>query len=134
MHVFSCHDFNLSSGKCKLSLNKYKISSKIIIIFRFVAESVLQNMAYICHIEIILSSVEETYFCCTISTISTMKTIWLCCSVSTRFFYVTSSESLFETMWGHLRFFSCAFDATNCIERARKMLQVASEFYCFSCV
>ena len=134
MHVFSCHDFNLSSGKCKLSLNKYKLSSKIIIIFRFVAESVLQNMATIGHIEIILSSVEETYFCCTISTISTIKTIWLCCSVSARFFYVTSSESLFETMWGHLRFFSCAFDATNYIERARKMAQVAPEFYCFSCV
>ena len=43
--VSSCHDFNLFSSKCKLSLNKYKLSSKIIIIFRFVTESVLQNMA-----------------------------------------------------------------------------------------
>ena len=128
MHVFSCHDFNLSSGKCKLSLNKYKLSSKIIIIFRFVAESVLQNTETIGHVEIIPSFVEETYFCCTISTISTIKTIWLCCSVLATFFYLASNENLFETLWDHLRYFSCTFDATNCIERTRTMLQVSSVY------
>ena len=59
IHVFSCHYYTLSSNKCKLSSSTYKLSSKIIIIFCFVAKNGLQTMG---HIEIILNFV--TYFCC----------------------------------------------------------------------
>ena len=78
--VSSCHDFNLFSSKCKLSLNKYKLSSKIIIIFRFVTESVL------------LSFVGETYFCC----YNTAAQSRLCCSVSATFFMLRAAKIFLE--------------------------------------
>ena len=78
--VSSCHDFNLFSSKCKLWLNKYKLSSKIIIIFRFVTESVL------------LSFVGETYFCC----YNTAAQSRLCCSVSATFFMLRAAKIFLE--------------------------------------
>ena len=44
----------------------------------------------------------------------------------------SSHKNLFEITWGHLEFFSCAFNTTCCSASARKMLQVAIEFSQYS--
>ena len=46
-HVFSYHGYKLSSNKCNISSNKYKVSSKIIISFHFVVGNMLQAIDHV---------------------------------------------------------------------------------------
>lgn len=80
-HVFSYHGYKLSSTKCNISSNKYKVSSKIIISFHFVVGNMLQAID---HVKIMLQHC------------SRVKIILLhCCN---NIFLVTSSKNLFKAL------------------------------------
>ena len=113
-HVFSCHGYKLSSINCNI-WNNYKLSSKIIITFHFVAGNLLQTMG---HVEIILNSVVETYFCCC-NTATKSKRFYY--TAATIFAHVTSSKNLFETTWVQLYCFFRACNATYYIISAKNL-------------